>query len=121
LRFDFKGGTAKEMLADVEAVKITFQEPAGFELLIAHPDWREPIVQLYHNDVAVTESGVKAAADKVLEVAIPFQGVAIATDDPIHFVVELIKDEQSIERLPHEGAIETLVPSPDYEMVMWQA
>ena len=22
--------------------------------------------------------------------------------------------------IPHEGAIETVVPSPDYELIMWQ-
>jgi hypothetical protein len=33
----------------------------------------------------------------------------------------LIKDKESVERIPHEGAIETAVPSPDYELIMWQA
>ena len=36
-------------------------------------------------------------------------------------IVELLKDKQSVERVPHEGAIETFVPSPDYELIMWQA
>jgi len=26
-----------------------------------------------------------------------------------------------VERIPAEGAIETAVPSPDYELIMWQA
>jgi hypothetical protein len=33
----------------------------------------------------------------------------------------LIQAEQAIERAPNEGAIETSVPSPDYELIMWQA
>jgi hypothetical protein len=35
--------------------------------------------------------------------------------------MELLKDKQPVERVPHEGAIETMVPSPDYELIMWQA
>ena len=42
-------------------------------------------------------------------------------DDPVHFCVELIQDETTIERVPNEGAIEAAVPSPDYELIMWQA
>jgi hypothetical protein len=32
-----------------------------------------------------------------------------------------LRDGQSIERAPPEGAIELTVPSPDYELIMWQA
>ena len=31
------------------------------------------------------------------------------------------QDERSIERIPREGTIETAVPSPDFELMMWQA
>jgi alpha-amylase/alpha-mannosidase (GH57 family) len=120
LRLDGRGGTIRERLADVDTLKITFLEPAGFELLVSHPGWQEPILQLYRNDVPVTVSGVEAAADSILEVAIPFCSLGVTVDAPVHFVAELLKAEQSIERLPHEGAIETVVPSPDYELVMWQ-
>jgi alpha-amylase/alpha-mannosidase (GH57 family) len=121
LRFDLRNGTARERLADVDFMRITFQQPSGFELLISHPNWQEPILQLYHDDVAVSESGVQAAADQILEVAIPFRSLAVSTDDPVHFSVELVQGEVSIERAPHEGAIETRVPSPEYELMMWQA
>jgi hypothetical protein len=45
----------------------------------------------------------------------------VATDGPIHFAVELLEGDQAVERIPSEGAIETTVPSPDYELIMWQA
>jgi hypothetical protein len=35
--------------------------------------------------------------------------------------IELFQNGQSIERVPNEGAIETFVPSPEYELIMWQA
>ena len=121
LRFDTAGGTARERLVDVDTLKITFLEPAGYELLLARPGWQDPIAQLYHNDVAMAVSGVEAAADTILEVAIPFSALAVSVDAPVQFAVELLQGEQSIEKVPHEGAIETTVPSPDYEMIMWQA
>ncbi|HVU85751.1 MAG TPA: hypothetical protein VHD36_00400 [Pirellulales bacterium] len=120
LRFDAQGGTIRERLVDVDTVKITFLEPSGIELLVSHPSWAEPILQLYRNDVPVTASGVEAAADVILEMAVPFRNLGLTVDAPMHFVVELVAAEQSIERLPHEGAIETSVPSADYELMMWQ-
>lgn len=121
LRLDARGGPVRERLADIETVRIAFYQPQGFELLISHPNWQEPIVQLYHHDVAVSESGVQAAGDATLEVAIPLRSLAATTDDPVQFYVELLQQEQSVDRAPNEGAIETAVPSPDFELIMWQA
>jgi len=121
VRLDARGGTVRERLADIDTVRIVFFQPQGFELLISHPNWQEPIVQLYHNDVPVSESGVLAAGDIILEAAIPLSSLAASTDDPVQFCVELIKQEQSIDRAPTEGAIETSVPSPEFELIMWQA
>lgn len=121
LRLDARGGPFREQLADLDALRVIFFQPEGFELLVSHPAWKEPIVQLYHNDVPVAESGSKAAADLLFELSIPFRSLALATEEPIHFCVELLRGEQSLERIPHEGAIETYVPSPDYELIMWQA
>jgi alpha-amylase/alpha-mannosidase (GH57 family) len=121
LRLDTRGGTARERLADVDTLRVMFFEPAGFELLVARPSWQDPILQLYHNDVAVSESGVTAAADQVLEIAIPFRSLGASTEDPIHFCIELLQADKPIERVPNEGAIETSVPSPEFELMMWQA
>jgi hypothetical protein len=121
LRLDTRGGTASERLADIDTLRLAFFEPAGFELLVARPSWQDPILELYHHDVAVSESGVTAAADQVLEIAIPFRSLGAAAEDPIHFCVELLQADRSLERVPNEGAIETAVPSPEFEQMMWQA
>lgn len=121
LRFDPRGGTARERLADVDTARIVFVEPAGFELLISHPNWQEPIWQLYHHDVAVSESGVVVAADIILEVGIPFRSLALSTDDPVQFYVELLQKEQAFDRAPTQGTIDTTVPSAEFENIMWQA
>lgn len=121
LRFDARAGTVRERLADIDTLRIVFHEPAGFELLVSHPSWQQPILQLYHHDVAVSESGVQAAADAILEVAVPLRSLGLTTEDRVQLHVELLEQELSVERLPTEGAIETTVPSPEFELMMWQA
>ena len=37
LRLDARGGPFREQLADVEALRIVFFQPAGFELLVSQP------------------------------------------------------------------------------------
>jgi hypothetical protein len=121
LRVDMRNGTAREQLADVDTLRLEFLEPQGFELLVSHPSWQQPILQLYHHDVPVSQSGVAASADNILEIAVPPRSLGASIDDPIHFRLDLLQGESSVERVPTEGAIETTVPSPEFEMMMWQA
>ena len=121
VRLDGRGGPWREKLAEVDALRVVFFQPEGFELMISKPDSRKPILQLYHNDVPVAQSDAEAAADLIFELSIPFRSLTVQTNDPVHFCVELIQDETTIERVPNEGAIEAALPSPDYELIMWQA
>ena len=121
LRLDARGGPFREQLAEVSTLRVAFLQPEGFELLVSQPASKEPAVQLYHHQVPVAEAEGKAAADLLFELSIPFRSLALSTDEPIHFYVELLRDETSLERIPQEGAIETRVPSADYELIMWQA
>ncbi len=120
LRFDAPGGPIREQWADVHSLRITLLQPDRYELVVLNPSRRQPTLQLYHHDVPTSRSGVQGAADTVLELAIPWRSLAVAQGDQVNLYVELIAGEQAIERLPHEGAIATEAPSPDYEMVMWQ-
>jgi hypothetical protein len=76
---------------------------------------------MFHNDVPVSSADVEAACDAALEIAIPWRALGAATDAPIQYCAELVRGEQVIERIPSEGMIETSVPSPDFELMMWQA
>ena len=92
-----------------------------FELVVTSPAQKRPIARLYQGGTPVARSRVEVAADLIFECAIPWRALDVSTDDPIQFCVELIQDDQAIERVPQEAAIETSVPSPDYELIMWQA
>ena len=120
LRFDVPGAV-RDRLADVDQLRIAFYEPVGFELLVSAPGSARPAARLFHNDVPVSSPGIEAAAGTILEIAIPWRSLAAAPGAAVQFVAELSMKEQSIERVPHEGAIETSVPSPDFELMMWQA
>ena len=121
LRFDARGGPFREQLTRIDALLVRFLSPNGFALLVKNPSQKKPLVELLYNDVPVANPGIEAAADMLLELAIPFRSLAVKTDDRIQFHVELLRNAQPIESIPHEGAIETTVPSPDYELIMWQA
>lgn len=121
LRLDARGGLFRDRLADIERLRVAFFQPEGFELVVTQPAQKQPKAQLFHDDVLVADAGVEAAADLIFEMAIPFRSLAVATEHSIHFCLELTKKEEPIERVPNEGAIETVVPSPDYELMMWQA
>ncbi len=120
LRLDARGGPVREQWADIDMLRVTFSQPAGFELLVAKPAAREPTVQLFQRNVPVSGSAMQAAADAILELAVPWRSLAVSPDDQVHWIVELIRDDEVIERVPPEGSIETMIPSPDFELVMWQ-
>lgn len=121
LRLDARSGSVRERLAEIDALRVFFFQPEGFELLVGSPSSRRPGTKLFHNDVPVSDPEIEAAADAILELAVPLRSLAVSTEDPIQFFVELLRQGQSIERVPQEGAIETAVPSPDFELIMWQA
>ena len=120
LRFDALG-RVRQRLADIDTLRIAFSSPAGFELLLSRPGTARPAVQLFQNDVPASAAEVEAAADAILEIAIPWRSLAVDSGAAVRFYAELIRDGQSIERVPHAGTIDACVPSPDYELMMWQA
>ncbi|HEY2839276.1 MAG TPA: glycoside hydrolase family 57 protein [Pirellulales bacterium] len=121
IRCDARLGAARERLADVDELRVVFYQPAGFELLVARPSWTEPPALLHFDGLPAPSVGVEAACDSILELAIPFRALGVEIDARLSFVVELFAAGQSLEKLPHEGAIETTVPSADFELIMWQA
>ena len=61
LRFDARGGAVREQLAELDTLRVVFLQPEGFELTISNPSSKRPLLQLYHNDVPVAESGIEAS------------------------------------------------------------
>jgi alpha-amylase/alpha-mannosidase (GH57 family) len=121
LRLDARDGPAREKWAGIGALRVCFLSPDGFTLVVKNPAHKKPTAELLLNDATVAAPGIEVAADLLLELALPFRALGLNTDDCIQFYVELLQKNQPVERIPSEGAIETAVPSPDYELIMWQA
>jgi alpha-amylase/alpha-mannosidase (GH57 family) len=120
VRVDAQDGPVRERWADLSSLRLVFLEPAQFVLSVMGPARRHPLAQLFHAGVLVVESGVEAAADWILEIAVPLRSLGVGTGAALHFCLELYQAEKLLERVPLEGAIETTVPPPEYELIMWQ-
>jgi len=121
LRLDARGGPFRERFTEIERLRVVFFQPERHQLVVTSPAQKRPIARLYHDDAPVARARVEVAADLIFECAIPWRALGVSTDNPVQFCVELIQDDQAVERVPQEGAIETSVPSPEYELIMWQA
>jgi len=115
------GRNALEDLQQASELRITFLEPQGYELQIAKPGTAKPVGRLMKDGAPVPGSQVKVGVDHLVELTVPFADLGVVSDDPIHLYVEVLGGGQSLDRAPREGALEMKVPSPDYELIMWQA
>ena len=102
LRLDAVRGPVRERLAEVARLRVTFFQPEGFQVIVSDPAQRSPRVELLDRGVAVAGPGIEAAGDAIFEMSIPFRTLGVATDNPIQFAVELLEDDQSIERTATE-------------------
>ncbi|MBL8072624.1 MAG: hypothetical protein JNM35_16210, partial [Nitrospira sp.] len=64
---------------------------------------------------------LEAAVDQILELTVAFSDLDLKPDDRIQMHVEMLARQQSIDRAPREGSLDLAMPSPDFELVMWQA
>jgi alpha-amylase/alpha-mannosidase (GH57 family) len=121
LRLDARSGPFREQLADVDALRLVFLRPEGYEAEIFRPASKQPTAKLHRNDELVEGANIEAAGDLIFELSMPFESLSISAEQPVQFWLELIRNKHSIERIPQEGVIEATAPSEDYELMMWQA
>lgn len=121
VRLDARGGPVRDRFAEVDGLRLVFFEPEGWVVEVAGPAQRHPQATLKRGEQVVAEAGIEVAADAVFELAIPFRSLGVQSDQALQFFVELLRQGRVVQRVPAEGAIETAVPSPDFELIMWQA
>ncbi len=121
LRLDARGGSVRERLAQAEAIRVVFLQPRAIELLIKNLGEKRPSIQLLKNRSVSSETNLEVVSDLILELAIPLRTLGVSVNEPVHFFVELSYPDRPIERVPVESFIETTVPPPEYELIMWQA
>jgi alpha-amylase/alpha-mannosidase (GH57 family) len=110
---------AKSALADFDVWRIGFVEPVGFEVRVFHPGRPDQRAELLRDGVPLSSIEVPVGIDQIAELAIPFDALGVAVDQHLQFFVELLRDGQSQDRAPREGAIVLTRPSRDFEQIMW--
>jgi hypothetical protein len=133
IRIDFDT-PARVALADYDAVRIGFVEPAGYAVLVplrADPQAgsapaggvgegrKFPRAFFEREGEATPAPDIDVGVDQIFEIAIPFVRLGVKVDQPVHFFVELLEGTQSRDRAPREGTINLACPSPDFEQIMW--
>ncbi len=126
VRIDFDE-PALTALADFDTLRVGFVEPAGYEVRVANPSRPAPVAQILKQGKSVDSpapaTGAAARLEigiaQIVELAIPFEQLAVKVDQPIFFYIELLQGSQSRDRAPREGTINLTSPSPDFEQIMW--
>jgi alpha-amylase/alpha-mannosidase (GH57 family) len=104
----------------IDSIRVDFHSPSGFKLIVEQTNSDQPQPRLWRGDQLVEGAGVEVAIGKIIELAIPFALLGVAAGQAISFAVELCTNGTGLERLPREGTIDMIVPSPDFERIMWQ-
>ncbi len=116
--------TAHHAIDDLEAVdeiRVVFTEPKGCEIRVTGMKQRAPKGSLYKDGKPLSQAQVEVAVDTILEMTALFADLELKPDDPIQMHLEVFANKQSQDRAPREGSFESSTPSPDFELVMWQA
>ncbi len=111
---------AAEELAGVEEVRLVFLEPSETTVSLTGFRDKELRAELVRDGRKARKPNIQAAVADVLEVSVPFKALNRQPEQTVQFFVELFVDGQSVDRAPREGVITLTVPSPDFEMIMWQ-
>jgi alpha-amylase/alpha-mannosidase (GH57 family) len=118
LRIDFTTPAA-DALAEFDALRVGFVEPANLEVLVHDPGSAARTVELLQAGKSSRPADVRVGIDQIAELAIPFARLGVQVDGPLQFFVEVLKNQHSLDRAPREGTIHLLCPSPDFEQIMW--
>jgi hypothetical protein len=58
--------------------------------------------------------------DRIFEVGVALEDLKLKQGDRVTFFLDCLSKNRSLDRAPQEGMIELTVPSPDFELFMWQ-
>ncbi len=115
-------GRANDKFASVDEIRIRFIEPMGIEIVVTGLTADQKTIFHLHSGGTVVELlAARIACGEILELSVGREQLGLAPHETLHFFIELLHGSQSLDRIPIEGAIQTSVPPPDFEQVMWQA
>jgi alpha-amylase/alpha-mannosidase (GH57 family) len=122
LRLDFDR-RAGDLLAGAAEVHLTFVTPANLRLRVGSADGTivAGLERKANGDWERVSAAVQAAAHEILEVAVPFAGLALTAEAPLAFFVAIHRNGRETERHPRHRPLELTVPTEDFEAYNWTA
>jgi hypothetical protein len=118
LRIDFEAPSS-QVLPAYDRLRVRFAEPEGYDVEILQPGSPEPKIRLLRQGQEIPAPNLQFAQNQVAELAIPFDLLGVAVDQPVAFYVELMQGNQSRDRAPRDSTIQLQRPSPDFERINW--
>jgi alpha-amylase/alpha-mannosidase (GH57 family) len=113
-------GPAGAALADFDALRVVFAEPAAYEVVVHDPGRAIQRAELLRPDGSRgAVAGLEVGVEQIVEIGVPFDALGVAVDAPVQFAVELVDGGQSVDRAPREGVISLVRPSAAFEQIMW--
>ncbi|OGR88032.1 MAG: hypothetical protein A3A86_07225 [Elusimicrobia bacterium RIFCSPLOWO2_01_FULL_60_11] len=118
LRLDARTVLKDLKLPDIK-IKIDFIEPSGGEIQIS---WEDHAVKAVYMDPEGAVTALqKIASKKVVELAVPFDVLGKAVNEPVEFTVAVIQDGVQTERWPYQSSIRLARPDADFGSEIWNA
>ncbi|WP_277950181.1 glycoside hydrolase family 57 protein [Dissulfurispira thermophila] len=102
-------------------LQINIVQPFTFKI-ISNLQQRTPNALLYEKvfeEWLFIRTLENVAAEEIFEIEIPFQDIKAKENDEIHLSINIMKNDEEIERCPWRGYITITVPTPYYETLMW--
>ena len=111
---------AKDDFRGADELRVRFQEPPQTEIRVKGLNTDQPSAALYRGQKEVSVARVEVALDQLLEIGVALADLERKEGDPVAFFLDCLSKKRSIDRAPQEGLIELKVPSPEFELYMWQ-
>jgi len=121
VRLDPKGGVWPDDLADVHVI-VRFDHAPAVRLEVDHLAEKPPTLRLVRGAAPNEQEQAldSVALDNVLELACPFELLALREDEEVPFAVTVYKGDEAVQRAPESTTILLRVPSKNFDQIMWR-
>lgn len=120
LRVDTTSEAANDLMA-IDRLSVRFHAPQDYEIRVEGFANGAVSAQLYFKNERTTTQNVQVAIGTILEIAVPLADLDLQPEEPVHFAVEAIANQNSLDRAPREGSINLRCPTANFERMMWKA
>lgn len=101
------------------AIALEIIRPHTFQILIPLGVGRAIIYRREEEGLTIVRELTDYAINDILEFSIPFNDLLVKEKEEVDFFVAVIRDGEEMERCPWRGYISVIVPTPDFEAMMW--